>query len=168
VLVREAMLKSLVVPKTGMAVALGLGDAKDIHPRNKRGVGERLAKWALAHVHGAESGAESPGMGPVYAGHTVAGAEVTVRFAHAAGLMAKDGEVKGFVVAGEDRQWKPATARIADGAAVVSSPEVAVPVAVRYAWAGNPEFSIFNRAGLPASPFRTDDWPVTEASIPPR
>ena len=166
-LVREAMLKSLKVPKTGMAVALGLGEAKDIHPKNKQEVGKRLATWALAEVDAKKEGKKAQGeapvsMGPLYAAHKIAGKEITVTFTQAAGLMAKDGDLKGFTIAGADKHWKPASAKIVKGGVLVSSPEVAKPLAVRYAWASNPEFNLFNGAGLPASPFRTDDWPVTD------
>ena len=89
---------------------------------------------------------------------------MAVTFTHAdGGLVAKDGELKGFVICGEDKQWKPATARIDGAKIIVSSAEVKAPAAVRYAWKDNPEFNLFNGAGLPASPFRTDDWPVVEA-----
>lgn len=168
-LVREAMLKSLKVPKTGMAVALGLGDEHDIHPKKKQEVGQRLATWALAEVYankagkGAKAGAVAS-MGSLVASHKIAGKEVTVTFTQAAGLKTKDGDVKGFTIAGEDKQWKPATAKVVKGAVVVSSPEVAKPVAVRYAWGSNPEWSLVNAAGIPASPFRTDDWPIAEAA----
>ena len=165
-LVREAMLKSLKVPKTGMAVALGLGDARDIHPKNKQEVGKRLATWALAEVYApkAAKGGAPVSMGPLYSGHKISGKEMTVTFTQASGLLAKDGELKGFAIAGEDQQWKPATAKIVKNSVVVSSPEVAKPLAVRYAWASNPEFNLYNGAGLPASPFRTDDWPLTGAA----
>lgn len=168
-LVNEAMLKSLKVPKTGMAVALGLGEAKDIHPRNKQEVGKRLATWAMADVYApkpAKKGKKAEAttaMGPLYAGSKIAGKEVTVTFKQADGLAAKDGgELRGFTIAGEDKQWKPATAKIVKGSVVVSSPDVAKPVAVRYAWASNPEWSLVNAAGIPASPFRTDDWPSAD------
>ena len=168
-LVQEAMLKSLKVPHTGMAVALGLGETHDIHPKNKQEVGKRLATWALADVYAKKAGKGATGgsatsMGPLFASQKISGKEVTVTFIQAAGLAAKDGELKGFTIAGEDKQWKPATAKIVKGSVVVSSPEVAKPVAVRYAWGSNPEFSLFNAAGLPASPFRTDDWPLAEAA----
>jgi sialate O-acetylesterase len=169
-LVQEAMLKSLKIPQTGMAVAMGLGEAHDIHPKNKQEVGKRLAAWALADVYAKKPAKEkkgaktvaAPAMGPLYASHKTAGREVTLTFTQAAGLTAKDGEVKGFTIAGEDKQWKPATAKIVKGSVVISNPEVAKPVAVRYAWGSNPEWSLVNEAGLPASPFRTDDWPVEE------
>ncbi|HYR59127.1 MAG TPA: hypothetical protein VEO95_10870, partial [Chthoniobacteraceae bacterium] len=160
--------KSLNVPKTGMAITLGLGEDKDIHPKKKQEVGKRLATWAFADVYAVASGKKGAkaepaiATGPLYASHKINGSEVTITFTQAAGLAAKGGEVKGFTIAGEDKKWKPATAKIVKGAVVVSSSEVAKPVAVRYAWGKSPEWSLVNAAGLPASPFRTDDWPAAE------
>jgi sialate O-acetylesterase len=94
----------------------------------------------------------------VAVGHELGDGKVTVRFEHADGLTAKGGELKGFVIAGEDRKWHPAKAVIEKGVVVVTSAEVKKPVAVRYAWENNPEATLFNGAGLPASPFRTDTW----------
>ncbi len=156
-LVREAMMKTLKLPKTGMAITVDIGDPKDIHPKNKQEVGRRLGLWALGEVYGKKVAETS---GPLPAGHEVSGAEVIVSFTHAAGLQAKDGSVKGFTIAGADKQWKPAAARIDGAKVVVSSPDVKQPAAVRYAWAMNPDCNLFNAAGLPASPFRTDDWEV--------
>ena len=159
--VREAMLKTLSLPRTGMAIAIDIGDPKNIHPKNKQEVGHRLALWALGDVYGRKVAATS---GPLPAKHEVKGADVVVSFTHTnGGLAAKGGEVKGFVIAGEDRAWKPATARIEGDKVIVSSAEVKVPVAVRYAWEDNPECNLANGAGLPASPFRTDDWPELPA-----
>jgi sialate O-acetylesterase len=155
-LVREAMLQSLRVPETGMAITIGLGEATDIHPSDKQDVGHRLALWALDTVYGGKG----EWSGPLYTGNKIEGDAVTISFSHAEGLMAKGGAPAGFVIAGEDKQWKPATAKISGDTAIVSSPEVPHPVAVRYAWADNPNFNLYNAAGLPASPFRTDDWPV--------
>jgi len=96
---------------------------------------------------------------PLPAGQSVRGEEIVLRFQHASGgLVAKGGELKGFVVAGADRRWQPARARIDGDTVVVSSPEVKAPVAVRYAWENLPTCNLYNGAGLPASPFRTDDW----------
>ena len=155
-LVREAMLQSLRVPQTGMAIALGLGEATDIHPTDKQDVGHRLALWALDTVYGGKG----EWSGPLYTGNKIDGSAVTITFSHAEGLTAKGGAPAGFLIAGEDKQWKPATAKISGDQAIVSSPEVPHPVAVRYAWADNPAFNLYNAAGLPASPFRTDDWPL--------
>ncbi len=152
-LVREAMLKTLALPKTGMAITIDLGEEKDIHPKNKQDVGRRLAAWALGTVYG-HAVATS---GPLPAGHQVRGSDVALSFKHTnGGLVAKDGELKGFVIAGEDKQWKPAQARIEGDKVIVTSADVKQPTAVRYAWENWPTCNLFNGAGLPASPFRTD------------
>lgn len=164
-LVREAMLKTLRLPKTGMAITIDIGETKDIHPKNKQDVGKRLALWALGTVYGQKVPATS---GPLPEGHTVRGSEIVVSFAHCeGGLQAKGGELKGFAIAGEDRQWKPARAKIEGDKVIVSCPEVPRPVAVRYAWATDPECNLYNGAGLPASPFRTDDWPAAGLGVSP-
>jgi sialate O-acetylesterase len=161
-LVREAMLKSLHLPKTGMAIAVDLGDAKDIHPKNKQEVGRRLSLWALGTVYQQKVPAIS---GPLPAGHEIKGDKIIVTFKHTdGGLAAKDGSLTGFLIAGADKQWKPAQAVIDGGKVIVSSPEVTKPAAVRYAWASVAVCNLFNGAGLPASPFRTDTWPVDDAA----
>ena len=154
---REAQLMTLKnVPHTGMAVTIDIGNPDDIHPRNKLDVGVRLARWALAETYGQKT-EES---GPLYDSFKVEGDKVRVRFAHAAGLKTRDGSAPaGFFVAGEDRKFFPADARIDGDAVVVWSKDVQRPVAVRYAWADNPANNLYNGDGLPASPFRTDDWP---------
>ena len=160
--VRESMMKVLALPKTGMAITLDIGDPKDIHPRNKQDVGLRLSYWALASVYGRKVPAIS---GPLPAGDKVEGSSVRVSLKHADGLKTRDGgAVRGFRVAGTDKVWKPATARIEGTDVVVSSPEVSAPVAVRYAWAENPDCNLVNGAGLPATSFRTDDWAVPAAA----
>jgi sialate O-acetylesterase len=157
---REAQALTLGLPNTGMAVIIDIGEADDIHPRNKVDVGHRLARWALADTYGRDV-VES---GPLYASSVVEGAAVRVRFHHANGLTSSDGEApRAFAVAGEDRHWRWADARIDGETLLVSSPDVPQPVAVRYAWADNPEATLTNGAGLPASPFRTDDWPALTA-----
>jgi sialate O-acetylesterase len=160
--IRESMMKTLELPKTGMAITIDLGDAKDIHPKNKQDVGKRLSLWALGTVYGKSVPAIS---GPLPAGATIDGDAITVSFKHAnGGLKSMDGgALKGFQIAGSDQQWKPADAKIVGETVVVRSAEVAAPVAVRYAWKDWPEYSLANGAGLPASPFRTDDWPVPAA-----
>ena len=156
VLVREGMLKALSLPKTGMAVTLGCGLPDNVHPTNKQEVGRRLGAWALGDVYGMKDVAPS---GPLPAGHEINGAEVTLTFTHTdGGLVAKDGELKGFAIAGDDKKFVWAKAKIVGDKIVVSSPDVAKPAAVRYAWAANPQFNLFNGAGLPATPFRTDNW----------
>jgi sialate O-acetylesterase len=155
---REAEFMTLKsVPHTGMAVTIDVGDPNDLHPHRKREVGERLALWARGTIY------KEPieYSGPLYEAMTIAGSEVRVRFTHIGlGLEAHaDTELRGFAVAGTDRKFHWATARIYGDAVVVSSPEVANPVAVRYAWGDSPRCNLFNKDGLPASPFRTDDWP---------
>ena len=160
---RESMMRVLALPKTGMAITLDVGDPKDIHPKNKQEVGHRLALWALGTVYDRTVPAIS---GPLPAGHAVDGSSITIDFRHAAGLKARDGgPLRGFVIAGADRVWKTAAARItriSGETVVVSSPEVPAPVAVRYAWAENPDGNLINGAGLPATTFRTDDWPAAK------
>jgi sialate O-acetylesterase len=153
--VREGMLRTLAVTNTGMAVAIDVGNPNYIHPGNKQAVGHRLALWARAKVYGENI----PYSGPLPAGQQINGDKITLSFTHTdGGLVAKDGGLKGFAIAGADHHWVPATAQIQGDQVVVASPEVKSPVAVRYAWADNPECNLFNGAGLPASPFRTDAW----------
>lgn len=152
--VREAMLKTLSLPNTGMGINIDIGDPKDIHPKNKQAVGQRLALWALGTVYGQEGLATS---GPLPDGHQIQGSEVVLKFSHThGGLVAKGGELTGFMITGEDQQWQTATARIEGVTVIVSSPKVKSPTAVRYAWDNNPQCTLFNGAGLPATPFRTD------------
>jgi sialate O-acetylesterase len=163
--VRESMMKTLELPQTGMAITIDLGDAKDIHPKNKQDVGKRLSFWALGTVYGKEVPAIS---GPLPAGSSISGNAITVSFKHANGGLKSmnGGALTGFLIAGADKQWKAAEAKIVGETVVISSPEVAQPVAARYAWKDWPEYSLANGAGLPASPFRTDDWAVPTAAAP--
>ena len=155
--IREAMLKTLSLPKTGMGINIDIGEAKNIHPQNKQEAGRRLAQWALGAVYGKPVATS----GPLPAGHELRDHEIVLKFTHAdGGLMAKDGELRGFVVAGDDKQWKPARARIDGDRVIVSCSDVPQPRAARYAWENNPSCNLYNVAGLPASPFRTDDWPA--------
>ncbi|MEI8043838.1 MAG: sialate O-acetylesterase [Verrucomicrobiota bacterium] len=155
-MIREAMLKTLALPKTGMGINIDIGEERNIHPKNKQEVGRRLSLWALGTVYGQKVVATS---GPLPAGHEIRTGEVVLTFSHTdGGLVAKDGELKGFVIAGKDKQWRPAKASIAGDKVIVSSPDVTQPAAVRYAWENFPVCNLYNGAGLPASPFRTDDW----------
>ena len=181
-LVREGMLQTLKVPKTGMATTMDIGETADIHPKNKQDVGQRLAFWALGTVYGQNVASLC---GPLFAKAEVKGNAVICSFTHAdrgplawwkrvwrivsftnrrGGLVARGGELKGFVVAGADQAWKPAAAKIVGDTVVVSSPEVKAPVAARYAWAADPVCTLFNGAGLPASPFRTDTFEIPLAA----
>ncbi len=157
---REAQAMALRLPRTGMAVTLDLGDPDDIHPRNKRDVGVRLARRVLAASYG--RGVEAAG--PTFRRMAREGAALRVAF-DGGPLATSDGAPpRGFAIAGEDRRWRWAEARIDGDSVVVSAAEVPAPVAVRYAWADNPPNTLRNRAGLPAAPFRTDDWPgLTQA-----
>ncbi|MBN2269761.1 MAG: hypothetical protein JXN61_04050, partial [Sedimentisphaerales bacterium] len=158
---REAQLRTLSVLNTGMAVIIDIGDAKDIHPKNKQDVGKRLALWALANTYGMKMEYS----GPLYKSMKVEGNKVILGFDHVGGgLVAQgDGPLKGFAIAGEDEKFVWADAKIEGGSVVVSSEQVGAPVAVRYAWADNPVCNLYNKEGLPASPFRTDDWPGVTA-----
>lgn len=158
---REQMLKTLAVPNTGMAVTIDVGEAEDIHPRDKQTVGKRLADWALAKVYDKQVAAS----GPLYKSSRRNGSEIVVSFDYVdRGLVAKGGKLEGFAIAGEDRKFVWANARIDGKHVVVSSDSVASPESVRYAWADNPRATLYNAAGLPASPFRTDDWPIDDSA----
>lgn len=158
---REAQLMTLDLPNTGMAVIIDIGEADDIHPKNKQDVGKRLALWALARTYGKDIVYS----GPIYKSMELLGNKVILQFDHVdGGLVSKDGELRGFAVAGEDRQFVWADARIEGDTVVVSSEKISQPAAVRYAWADNPACNLYNDAGLPASPFRTDDWPGITAN----
>ncbi len=168
---REAQMKSLAIPHTGMAVGIDVGLAANIHPTNKFDLGERLARWALAKDYGKKELVYS---GPLYKGMKVGGRRIRIEFephSVGSGLMAGKkeglapavadpaGKLTRFAIAGADRKWVWAEAVIEGNAVVVSSPEVPNPVAVRYAFSMNPDgANLYNKEGLPASPFRTDEW----------
>lgn len=154
---REAQLKTLSVPNTGMAVTIDIGDYYRIHPQNKQEVGRRLALIARAGTYG-ENVAYS---GPLYHSQKIDGDKIELSFSHTDGGMAAKGDtLKGFTIAGNDKVFHPANATITGDKVIVSSPDVSNPVAVRYAWANFPVCNLYNGAGLPASPFKTDDWAV--------
>ena len=176
---REAQSMALRLPSTGQNVLIDIGEEGDIHPRNKRDAGDRLALIALAKTYG-QSVVYS---GPVYDSMAVEGNNVRVRFRSVdGGLIARklpttyqpkstdprtvplvhnspNSELEGFAICGSDRKWVWANAKIDGDSVVVSSPAVQTPVAVRYAWANNPTCNLYNGAELPAGPFRTDDFP---------
>jgi sialate O-acetylesterase len=156
--VRESQERTLALPKTGTALAIDIGAAKDIHPKDKQTVGARLALAARSVAYGEKLVFS----GPRYAAMTVEGGKVRLRFDHVGGgLVARDGELRRFAIAGADQVFSWAQARIEGDGVVVWSDQVASPVAVRYAYETNPEgANLYNREGLPAAPFRTDDWPV--------
>ena len=155
---REAQTMTLDrLPNTGQAVIIDIGEGRDIHPRNKQDVASRLARWALAKVYGVDV----PHQSPTYKSMEKKGDTITLTFDHVgSGLYSFDTpQPKGFAVAGEDKKWHWAEAKIvAPDKVEVRSDDVSDPVAVRYAWADNPVVNLFSREGLPATPFRTDDW----------
>ena len=172
--VREAQSAALTLPHTGQAVLIDLGEAGDVHPREKKEVGHRLANVALAGHYGKEV----PASGPVYRSHAIEGSKVKLSFDHTAdGLVARqlpetyvltseknvtaplvppvpDSELQGFALRGDDGTWHWARAEIKDDQVIVWSEEVSTPAEIRYAWADNPTVNLFNSAGLPAAPFR--------------
>ena len=153
--VRDEMRKTLALPHTGMAVTTDIGEQDDIHPRNKQDVGKRLALWALATVYGKPVGY----MGPLYKSATPSGDRIVVGFDFTDGIAAAGGKpLTGFEIAGADKKWKAADAKIAGTNVVVSSAEVPQPLAVRYNWAELPTGNLTNGTGLPASPFRSKAW----------
>lgn len=157
--IRDAQLHALRnVPYTGMAVTTDNGDSLDIHPRNKELVGKRLSLWALRNEYGKKDILHS---GPLYKSAKAEGGKMRIRFDYDKGLTAKDGELKEFTVAGDDQNFVPAQARIEGNTVVVWSDVVPQPKAVRFAWRNIPAPNLYNEAGLPASPFRTDTWKLT-------
>jgi sialate O-acetylesterase len=154
---REAQTMTLSLPNTGMAVIIDIGEANDIHPRNKQDVGYRLALNARNLVYGEDV----PYSGPLYHSMKIEQDKIRIFFDHVNdGLAVKAGaKLQGFAIAGEDKKFVWANAEIDGETVVVSSPQVERPVAVRYAWASNPVCNLYNSADLPASPFRTDNWP---------
>ncbi len=181
---REAQTLALQLPNTAQAVLIDLGEATDIHPRNKRDVGERLAKTALARDYGRDI----PWSGPLFQSATVEEGKIRIAFTHTdGGLVARElpatyvlnstlsqcapltrnspgSQLEGFAICGADRQWVWAEAEIEGETVAVWSHQIAAPIAVRYAWADNPTCNLYNGADLPASPFRTDDFPLSTAT----
>ncbi len=154
---REAQLMTLKVKNTGMASAIDIGDSVDIHPKNKRELGKRLALIALNKIYGKNVKFS----GPIYKSYKVEKNRIRISFDFADGLKIKDGEkLKRFAIAGDDHKFVWADAKIEKNSVVVWNSAVPNPIAVRYAWASNPVCNLYNNAELPASPFRTDDWKV--------
>ena len=178
---RESQAKALAVSGTGMAVLIDVGEEGSIHPRNKKTPGERLAAMALAKTYGEKV----PFSGPTYQSMKVEGDKIRIEFQPDAGQLvasplpatyeknslfpsstalvrnSPQSELEGFAICGADKVWKWADAKIDNGAVLVWSAQVPMPVAVRYAWASNPTCNLYNADGFPAAPFRTDDFPLT-------
>ena len=152
--IREAQLVTAQkVPRTAMVVTTDVGNKKDIHPTRKEPVGDRLALAARAVAYGEKIEYVSP----VYDSMKIKGEDVILTFKHVGGgLVARDGELKGFTMAGIDGLFAPATAKIDGNKVIVSSRAVTAPVAVRYGWDNSPDVNLFSKEGLPAAPFRTD------------
>jgi sialate O-acetylesterase len=145
----------LELANTGEALAIDVGNPTDIHPTNKQTVGHRLALIARAQTYGERIVSS----GPVFRQMTTEGATAKVWFDSAGtGLEARGGTPTGFAIAGPDQKFYPAMAKIVGAAVVLSNPDVTEPKAVRYGWADNPQVNLYNHEGLPAVPFRTDNW----------
>lgn len=159
---RQGQLSALALPRTGMVVTTDIGDADDVHPDNKTEVGRRLAVLALGLVYRKNIVCS----GPIFQSCHPEGPRLRVRFQHASGLKSGDGKpLNWFTLAGDDRAFVRADAAIDGDTVVVSSSSVPKPVAVRFAWADTPDPNLVNQAGLPASPFRTDDWPTPQEAL---
>jgi len=157
-LIREAQLKSLSTPNTGMVVVSDIGNIENIHPRNKVDVGKRLAGWALSETYGKEGITYS---GPIYKSISVEKNKIRVFFDFGAkGLIKKGEALTNFQIAGDDKKFVDATAAIDGSTVIVSNAQVKNPVAVRFAFSNIAEPNLFNAEGLPASCFRSDDWEV--------
>ncbi|MBI4977920.1 MAG: 9-O-acetylesterase [Spirochaetes bacterium] len=154
---REAQTMTLSLTNTGQAVIIDVGEEKDIHPKNKQDVGRRLALQALKKTYGKRVASS----GPMYRSMQIENDAIRVSFDYVAGGLTLYGanELTGFAVAGADKVFYWASAVIESNTVLVKSPNVPKPVAVRYAWADNPDASLYNTALLPACPFRSDDWP---------
>jgi sialate O-acetylesterase len=153
---RETQLKSLSVPNTGMAVTLDIGNANNIHPAYKQEVGERLASWALAETYDKDV----PYSGPLYKSMKIENDKIILSFDYSdGGLIIKEANGENnFLIAGEDKVFKKASVKVDGDKLILYSSEIKNPLAVRYTWSNTAEATLFNKAGLPASTFRTDDW----------
>ena len=156
--IREAQLYAFQnVKSTGMVVTTDNGDSLDIHPRNKELVGNRLSLWALKNHYGFKNIVAS---GPIYQSAQIQANQITLKFKYDKGLTSNEVPLKEFMIAGTDQIFYPAKATIKGKQIIVTSEKVSKPVAVRFAWSNVPHPNLFNAAGLPASPFRTDAWEV--------
>ena len=155
---RDAQRRSLDIPNTGMAVTLDIGNPDDVHPTDKKDVGKRLSLWALVKTYGKENIVYS---GPIYKAMKVEGNKIRISFDHiGSGLYCKGDKLTCFTIAGSDKVFYPADAVIDNNTVLVSSDEVKNPIAVRFAFENTDEPNLFNKEGLPASTFRTDDWEI--------
>ena len=163
--VRDGQLKALSMPKTGMAITIDLGGEKAGHPTNKQQFAERLARIIL---HDAYEQPIPVWSGPLYQSAVKADGKMIVSFKYGEGLKAREGDLKGFAIAGADQKFSFAQARIEGDKVVVWADQVKDPASVRYSWGANPVGNLYNGGDLPASPFRTDDWPPATAAPKPQ
>jgi len=155
-LLREAQLSAMDITNTGMAVTMDIGNPNDIHPKNKKDVGHRLALWALAKDYGFKDIVYS---GPVYRNMKISDNKIILSFDYDIGLKSRDGKsLTDFKIAGNDKKFYPATAKIKNNKVIVYSDKVKNPVAVKYGWSDTSKPNLCNKANLPASSFRTDNW----------
>ncbi len=163
---RDAQLQTLKVPRTGMVVSTDVGDANSIHPLNKQAIGQRLALHALKNEYGKS---ELVASGPLYRAMRVRGRQIEINFTGiGSGLIISSDSTQlfGFTIADHSGQFRPAQAYISGNSVIVHSPKIAQPKAVRYGWLDNPQLAnLFNREGLPASPFRTDNWSLLTRGV---
>jgi sialate O-acetylesterase len=155
--IREAQMQSMDIPKTGMVVVSDLVDnIKDIHPRNKQDVGKRLANWALAETYGVQGLVYKS---PVYESMKIEKKGIRIAFTNANnGLVSRGGDLTAFEIAGSDKVFHPAKAKIEGSTLLVLAPEVKLPVAVRFSFSNDAIGNLFSQEGLPVAPFRTDNW----------
>ena len=164
-LVREGQQQASALPNTGMVVTTDVGNLDDIHPQNKQAVGDRLARWALHRTYGYDTIAYA---GPRYQKMEKEKESIRIFFDHAErGLRSSGGSLTHFQVAGADQVFVDAQAVIQDSTVVVRAPSVKQPVAVRFGWSNTAEPNLFGVDGLPAAPFRTDDWSIRLAASRP-
>lgn len=155
---RDAQRRSMITPNTGMVVTSDIGNIDDIHPTNKLDVGLRLANWALNKTYGQKDRSVS---GPLFKHMEKEGKRLLIHFDYADnGLVVKGKQLEHFEIAGADQKFVPAKARIDGSTVVVWAPKIREPVAVRFAFTNTAEPNLFNKDGLPASTFRTDDWEI--------
>jgi sialate O-acetylesterase len=160
VAVRDEMRRTLSVPHTGMAITMDLGGEKAGHPTNKRDYAARLSPVVLHDVYGKNI---AEWQGPLYRAAQRVDDKMLLSFDHAAGLKSSAGDLEGFAIAGANKKFEWAKAKVEGGKVIVWSDSVKQPEAVRYAYAANPKGNLVNGAGIPASPFRTDDWETVPA-----
>jgi sialate O-acetylesterase len=163
---RESQTKTMKLPNTGEAVIIDLGEGRDIHPRNKHDVAARLVRWALVKDYGLKF----PYHSPEFKSLETHGEKMVLSFdTYGSELYTFDvNEARGFAVCGEDKVWHWANGKLTSGKTVeVSCDQVPHPIAVRYAWADNPVCNLYSKDGLPVTPFRTDDFQMITAPVPP-